>query len=208
MENSKVKQNKKGKNKGEKTVIQPEVTHQTNLTKESETLKGGQLQQAATSMDAPQPAAKPEVAPLQDGAAPKGLVQQAATPKDLPQKVDPASPKDLPQKVDPASPKDLPQKVDPASPKDLPQKVDPASPIDLPQLGAEPSSIGGHDKILQTQHSKVQPDTVIAMQRNFVWRQKKIAEGMSVEDTVKKYVFLKTPRAVGEEGSDPLHSGR
>ncbi|KAJ8001276.1 hypothetical protein DPEC_G00192640 [Dallia pectoralis] len=37
------------------------------------------------------------------------------------------------------------------------------------------------------------------MQRTFAWRQKEIAEGMSVEDTLKKYPFLKTPSGLLEE---------
>ncbi|XP_032367025.1 adipocyte enhancer-binding protein 1-like [Etheostoma spectabile] len=63
------------------------------LTNEKETLEGVQPQQAATSMEGQQPAAKPEVAPLQDSAAPKGSSQQAATPTEL------VAPKDVVLKI-------------------------------------------------------------------------------------------------------------
>ncbi|XP_032364041.1 nascent polypeptide-associated complex subunit alpha, muscle-specific form-like [Etheostoma spectabile] len=200
MENSNVKQNKKGKNKGKRTVIQLEVTRSYNswnnrisslrvwnealisvgeqvpetitttvLTKEKETLEGVQPQQAPTSTDAPQPAAKPEVAPLQDGAAPKGSSQQAATPTDLvapkdvvlkivrqTENLQPevtlkvASPKvsgDIggPQQV--ATPTDLPQKIDSGSHKEAPQEVATSTsnanvvPKDVPLKGATPKLV-------------------------------------------------------------------
>ncbi|KAJ7983760.1 hypothetical protein DPEC_G00372960, partial [Dallia pectoralis] len=74
--------------------------------------------------------------------------------------------------------------------------------LELHVLGEDAFSIAGHVKILQTQYSKAQPDTAIVrdlMQRTFAWRQKEIAEGMSVEDTLKKYPFLKTPSGLLEE---------
>ncbi|KAL0984519.1 hypothetical protein UPYG_G00142530 [Umbra pygmaea] len=79
-------------------------------------------------------------------------------------------------------------------------RTKPRSELDV--LGEDSSSIAGHVKILQTQYSKAQPHTAIVrdlMQRTFAWRQKEIAEGMSVEDTVKKYPFLKTPSGLLEE---------
>ncbi|XP_039648410.1 uncharacterized protein LOC120553775 [Perca fluviatilis] len=79
-------------------------------------------------------------------------------------------------------------------------RTKPRSELDV--LGEDASSIAGHVKILQTQYSKAQPDTVIVrdlMQRTFAWRQNEIAEGMSVEDTMKKYPFLKTPSGLLEE---------
>ncbi|KAK7126497.1 hypothetical protein R3I94_017849 [Phoxinus phoxinus] len=79
-------------------------------------------------------------------------------------------------------------------------RTKPRSELDV--LGEDAFSIAGHVKILQTQYSKAQPDTAIVrdlMQRTLAWRQKEIAEGMSVEDTVKKYPFLKTPSGLLEE---------
>ncbi|RXN06670.1 sterile alpha motif domain-containing 3-like isoform X2 [Labeo rohita] len=63
-------------------------------------------------------------------------------------------------------------------------------------LGEDPSSIEAHVNVLNSQYQKMQPDFRIVrdrMQQTFAWRQKEIADGMTVEDTVKKYPFLRTP---------------
>ncbi|RXN05344.1 sterile alpha motif domain-containing 3-like isoform X1 [Labeo rohita] len=61
-------------------------------------------------------------------------------------------------------------------------------------LGEDPSSIEAHVNVLNSQYQKMQPDFRIVrdrMQQTFAWRQKEIADGMTVEDTVKKYPFFK-----------------
>ncbi|KAF4109766.1 hypothetical protein G5714_009018 [Onychostoma macrolepis] len=66
-------------------------------------------------------------------------------------------------------------------------------------LGEDPSSIEAHVNVLHSQYQKMQPDFRIVqdrMQQTFAWRQKEIADGMTVEDTVKKYPFLRTPTGV------------
>ncbi|XP_031148942.1 uncharacterized protein LOC116045431 isoform X2 [Sander lucioperca] len=95
MDNSTVKQNKKGKNKGHKNILlnewlftydeaiiaalkrPPQTTPKTILTKETETVKGGQPQQAVTSTDAP-----PERVSLQAN-TPSGAAQQVCEASDL-----------------------------------------------------------------------------------------------------------------------------
>ncbi len=53
--------------------------------------------------------------------------------------------------------------------------------------------------VLHIQYSKVRPDTLVLkdrMQRTFAWRRREIRDGMTVEDVLKKYPFLKTPSGV------------
>uniref|UniRef100_A0AAV2L6Z8 Sterile alpha motif domain-containing protein 3-like n=1 Tax=Knipowitschia caucasica TaxID=637954 RepID=A0AAV2L6Z8_KNICA len=69
-------------------------------------------------------------------------------------------------------------------------------------LGEDPSSIDAHVKMLHSQYQKMHPDLMIVqdrMQQTFAWRQKEIADGMTVEETVKKYPFLRTPAALYNE---------
>ncbi|XP_058627072.1 uncharacterized protein LOC131537553 isoform X2 [Onychostoma macrolepis] len=69
-------------------------------------------------------------------------------------------------------------------------------------LGEDPSSIETHVNVLHSQYQKMQPDFRIVqdrMQQTFAWRQKEIADGMTVEDTVKKYPFLRTPTGLCDE---------
>ena len=64
--------------------------------------------------------------------------------------------------------------------------------------GEDPSSIEAHVQVLHRQYQKMQPDTAIfwdRMQQTFAWRQKEIADGMTVEATLK-YPFLRTPVGV------------
>ncbi|KAI2647504.1 Sterile alpha motif domain-containing protein 3 [Labeo rohita] len=76
-------------------------------------------------------------------------------------------------------------------------------PIKAPSvLGEDPSSIEAHVNVLNSQYQKMQPDFRIVrdrMQQTFAWRQKEIADGMTVEDTVKKYPFLRTPTGLCDE---------
>ncbi|KAL0159483.1 hypothetical protein M9458_043208, partial [Cirrhinus mrigala] len=51
------------------------------------------------------------------------------------------------------------------------------------------SSIEGHVNVLHIQYSKMRPDTLVVKDR----MQRTFADGMTVEDTLKKYPFLKTP---------------
>ncbi|XP_077104204.1 uncharacterized protein LOC143757128 [Siphateles boraxobius] len=51
-------------------------------------------------------------------------------------------------------------------------------------------------------------DTLVVkdrMQRTFPWRRRKIRDGMTVEDILKKYPFLKTPSGLCDE-VDRMHS--
>ncbi|XP_051946711.1 sterile alpha motif domain-containing protein 3-like isoform X2 [Xyrauchen texanus] len=69
-------------------------------------------------------------------------------------------------------------------------------------LGEDPSSIEAHVNVLHSQYQKMQPDFRIVrnrMQQTFAWWQKEIADGMTVEDTVKKYPFLRTPTGLFNE---------
>ncbi|RXN30248.1 sterile alpha motif domain-containing 3-like isoform X2 [Labeo rohita] len=69
-------------------------------------------------------------------------------------------------------------------------------------LGEDPSSIEAHVNVLNSQYQKIQPDFRIVrdrMQQTFAWRQKEIVDGMTVEDTVKKYPFLRTPTGLCDE---------
>ncbi|XP_031148941.1 uncharacterized protein LOC116045431 isoform X1 [Sander lucioperca] len=155
MDNSTVKQNKKGKNKGHKNILlnewlftydeaiiaalkrPPQTTPKTILTKETETVKGGQKQQAVTSTDAPQSASKLKVATTKP--APMKILkrtiflQQEITIKDAPQPA--AKPKFSPLQAG-AIPKDTPQKV--ASTKRTTTNV---TPKDVPLKGATPKPV-------------------------------------------------------------------
>ncbi|KAL4007070.1 adhesion G-protein coupled receptor G5 [Sarotherodon galilaeus] len=54
----------------------------------------------------------------------------------------------------------------------------------------------------QCQYQKMQPDTMVVsnrMQQTFAWRQKEIADGMPVEDVLKKYPFLGMPTGLCNE---------
>uniref|UniRef100_A0A8C6S6A6 Sterile alpha motif domain-containing protein 3-like n=1 Tax=Neogobius melanostomus TaxID=47308 RepID=A0A8C6S6A6_9GOBI len=69
-------------------------------------------------------------------------------------------------------------------------------------LAEDATSIDAHVKILNSQYQKMIPDHAIVrdrMQQTFVWRQKEIAEGMSVEETMKKYPFLSTTNGLTDE---------
>lgn len=68
--------------------------------------------------------------------------------------------------------------------------------------GEDLLSIDAHLKVLQCQYQKMQPDTMVVhnrMQQTFAWRQKEIANGMPVEDVLKKYPFLGMPTGVSQK---------
>uniref|UniRef100_A0A9J8B605 Sterile alpha motif domain-containing protein 3-like n=1 Tax=Cyprinus carpio carpio TaxID=630221 RepID=A0A9J8B605_CYPCA len=75
-------------------------------------------------------------------------------------------------------------------------------------IGEDASSVEGHVNALHIQYSKVRPDTLVVkdrMQRTFAWRRREIRDGMTVEDILKKYPFLKTPSGLCDE-VDRMHS--
>ncbi|XP_042072862.1 sterile alpha motif domain-containing protein 3 isoform X2 [Haplochromis burtoni] len=68
--------------------------------------------------------------------------------------------------------------------------------------GEDLLSIDAHLKVLQCQYQKMQPDTMVVhnrMQQTFAWWQKEIADGMPVEDVLKKYPFLGMPTGLCNE---------
>ena len=68
-------------------------------------------------------------------------------------------------------------------------------------IGEDASSIERHVQVLHMQYEKMTPDTSVVndrMQRTFAWRRKEIADGMAVEDVLKKYPFLRTPTGVND----------
>ncbi|XP_034027535.1 sterile alpha motif domain-containing protein 3-like [Thalassophryne amazonica] len=69
-------------------------------------------------------------------------------------------------------------------------------------LTEDATSIDAHVKILNSQYQKMIPDHAVVqdrMQQTFAWRQKEIAEGMSVEDILTKYPFLRTTNGLADE---------
>ncbi|KAF7694781.1 hypothetical protein HF521_006504 [Silurus meridionalis] len=75
-------------------------------------------------------------------------------------------------------------------------------PVDMDVAGEDATSIEGHVKVLQDQYRKTQPDARIVkerMRRTFAWRRKEIIGGMTVEDAVNKYPFLKSSSGLYQE---------
>ncbi|XP_048057958.1 uncharacterized protein LOC125275228 isoform X2 [Megalobrama amblycephala] len=75
-------------------------------------------------------------------------------------------------------------------------------PVDMDVAGEDATSIEGHVKVLQDQYRKTQPDVRIVeerMRRTFAWRRKEIIGGMTVEDAVNKYPFLKSSSGLYQE---------
>ncbi|XP_063759059.1 uncharacterized protein LOC134877482 [Eleginops maclovinus] len=69
-------------------------------------------------------------------------------------------------------------------------------------IGEDATSIEAHVRVLTEQYTKMQPDMMIVkdrMTRTFSWRRSEIAEGISVEDLLKKYPFLSTPSGLYDE---------
>ena len=67
--------------------------------------------------------------------------------------------------------------------------------------GEDATSIERHVHDLHMQYEKIQPDSSVVkdrMQRTFAWRRKEIADGMIVEDVLRKYPFLRTPSGVSD----------
>ncbi|XP_042575369.1 sterile alpha motif domain-containing protein 3-like isoform X6 [Cyprinus carpio] len=75
-------------------------------------------------------------------------------------------------------------------------------PLEINAVGEDATSIEGHVKVLQDQYRRTQPETHIVedrMRRTFAWRRQEITSGMTVEDVVNKYPFLKSPSGLYQE---------
>ncbi|XP_039658053.1 sterile alpha motif domain-containing protein 3-like [Perca fluviatilis] len=69
-------------------------------------------------------------------------------------------------------------------------------------IGEDDTSVAGHVKVLQDQYRKTQPDVRMVeerMMRTFAWRRREIANGMTVEEAINKYPFLKSPCRLFQE---------
>lgn len=62
-------------------------------------------------------------------------------------------------------------------------------------MGEDATSVEAHIKVLLEQYRKLHPDMKLVkdhMMKTFAWRRREIAEGMSTEDLLRRYPFLKT----------------
>ncbi|XP_060717823.1 uncharacterized protein LOC132840294 isoform X2 [Tachysurus vachellii] len=74
-------------------------------------------------------------------------------------------------------------------------------------VGEDSTSVEAHVNVLQSEYQKKHPDISTVkdrMARTFSWRRREIMEGMSVEDVVKKYPYLRTPNGFFDE-IDRIH---
>ncbi|XP_060716644.1 uncharacterized protein LOC132839597 [Tachysurus vachellii] len=74
-------------------------------------------------------------------------------------------------------------------------------------VGEDSTSVEAHVNVLQIEYQKKHPDISTVkdrMARTFSWRRREIMEGMSVEDVVKKYPYLRTPNGFFDE-IDQIH---
>ncbi|KAK2817756.1 hypothetical protein Q7C36_021689 [Tachysurus vachellii] len=74
-------------------------------------------------------------------------------------------------------------------------------------VGEDSTSVEVHVNVLQSEYQKKHPDISTVkdrMARTFSWRRREIMEGMSVEDVVKKYPYLRTPNGFFDE-IDRIH---
>jgi len=68
-------------------------------------------------------------------------------------------------------------------------------------IGEDATSIERHVHDLHMQYQKMQPDSSVVKdrtQRTFAWHRKEITDGMTVEDVLRKYPFLRTPSGVSD----------
>lgn len=75
-------------------------------------------------------------------------------------------------------------------------------PLEINAVGEDATSIEGHVKVLQDQYRRTQPETHIVedrIRRTFAWRRQEITSGMTFEDVVNKYPFLKSPSGLYQE---------
>lgn len=62
-------------------------------------------------------------------------------------------------------------------------------------VGEDATSVEAHIKVLLEQYRKLHPDMKLVKDRmikTFAWKRREIAEGMSTEDLLRRYPFLKT----------------
>ena len=66
-------------------------------------------------------------------------------------------------------------------------------------MGEDATSVEAHIKVLLEQYRKLHPDVNLVkdrMMKTFAWRRREIAEGMSTEDLLRRYPFLRTSAGV------------
>ncbi|XP_058240129.1 uncharacterized protein LOC131348908 [Hemibagrus wyckioides] len=73
-------------------------------------------------------------------------------------------------------------------------------------VGEDSTSTEAHVNVLQSEYRKKHPDISTVKDRiaTFTWRRREIMEGMSVEDVLKKYPYLRTPAGFFDE-VDQIH---
>lgn len=66
-------------------------------------------------------------------------------------------------------------------------------------VGEDATSVEAHIKVLLEQYRKMHPDMKMVkdcMIKTFAWTHREIAEGMSTEDLLRRYPFLKTTAGI------------
>lgn len=66
-------------------------------------------------------------------------------------------------------------------------------------MGEDAASIEAHIKVLHEQHRKLHPNAKLVkdcMVKTFAWRCREVAQGMSTEDLLRRYPFLRTSAGV------------
>nr|XP_040047866.1 uncharacterized protein LOC120828380 isoform X2 [Gasterosteus aculeatus aculeatus] len=74
-------------------------------------------------------------------------------------------------------------------------------------VGEDATSVEAHIKVLLEQYRKLHPDMNLVkdrMMKTFAWRRREIAEGMSTEDLLRRYPFLRTSAGLCDE-VDAMH---
>ncbi|XP_031135180.1 uncharacterized protein LOC116035926 [Sander lucioperca] len=74
-------------------------------------------------------------------------------------------------------------------------------------VGEDATSVEAHIKVLIEQYRKLHPDMNLVkdhMMKTFAWRRREIAEGMSTEDLLRRYPFLRTSAGLCDE-VDAMH---
>ncbi|KAG1925400.1 hypothetical protein F2P79_025572 [Pimephales promelas] len=69
-------------------------------------------------------------------------------------------------------------------------------------VGEDSTSVEAHVNVLQNEYRKTHPDMLTVkdrMTRTFSWRRREIMAGMSVEDVLKRYPFLRMPAGFFDE---------
>ncbi len=66
-------------------------------------------------------------------------------------------------------------------------------------MGEDATSVEAHVKVLQEQYKKLHCNTNLVkdcMMKTHAWRRREVAEGMSTEDLLKRYPFVRTSAGV------------